>query len=146
MDRSKPWWAAVNIRPQKIKEKTEKPVRIFRHETREGFDARNIEYPRNFNEWEIQAALYVKLREIGIDARAEVTAHRARFDIVVFDQNQKASIIIEVKDNNRISYKQKDIDRQREKYLSFGIPVLLCSCIDDINQIITSVTGILGYN
>lgn len=68
-----------------------------------------IEYPAKPSEFDIQAELWRQLRSQGFDVRGEVSAHckdygrihRTNLDLVVFNSNREACLIIEVKDHPR---------------------------------------------
>jgi len=63
-----------------------------------------IPYPENPSEFEVQAELWWNLLQLGYDARCEVCVHKlggerrgAQMDIVIFDAQRVARLIIEVK-------------------------------------------------
>ena len=82
-------------------------------------------------EFEVQAFLYMRLREMNIDARGEVVVRlkaengryeQHRFDIVIFD-GATATQIIEVK-SGPIKHKNGvENTRQARRYREFGVPV-----------------------
>ena len=85
----------------------------------------NIDYPKKFSEFEIQAQLYSKLLQSGYDVRGEVKAHRCRFDLVIFDENKNAQAIIEVK-NYRNLTSPNTLTKQYQKYKKFNKMLLYC--------------------
>ena len=78
-----------------------------------------IPYPAHKSEVEITCHILTELKNMGFDARAEVTAHdkRSRFDIVVYS-NKKPIRILEIKKNS-----QEDITSQKGKYSKYKIEV-----------------------
>lgn len=81
-----------------------------------------IPYRREWSEFEVQAYLWSKLRERGVDVRGEVTSRdgRNRFDLVIFE-NHLPVLIIEVKPDNMNFSPLKQVTR----YEGFGLPVEL---------------------
>ena len=93
----------------------------------------DIPYPKRPSEAEIQAELWNLLTMAGIDARLEVKAPSARFDIVVFRERQ-ARGIIECKSWSQSYLRNQKWQRQKNskqltKYREgFGVPVFVCGC------------------
>jgi hypothetical protein len=92
-----------------------------------------ISYPCAHSEFEVQAWLYMALRDFGIDVRGELKTLFAarcrnsrpqfcRFDLVIFEQG-KAVTILEVKANFVRHKNGVDATRQASRYREFGIPV-----------------------
>lgn len=100
-----------------------------------------IKYPRKkATEAEIQALLWQRLKDIGLDARLQVKAEKSRLDIVIF-KGKVAICIIECKDwspsyiRNR-KYRLAHNTRQITKYKTlFQIPVFLCGCLQAIEPV-----------
>lgn len=61
------------------------------------YSYKKIPYPERESEFEVQIYLVNSLRNMGMDARAEVTCESMRFDIVIFDEHKHATRIIEIK-------------------------------------------------
>lgn len=87
-----------------------------------------IPYKETPSEFEIQAYLYMKLKKKGVNVRGSVPNGRKRerggsqrmvFDLVIFDKNNEAERIIEVKD----SLNHRGETAQKKKYESTGYPV-----------------------
>lgn len=107
-----------------------------------------IKYPET-SEREIQATLWKKIIDNGIDAKLEVTDRvkfdgtrsmvQNRFDIVVFLEKE-AKIIIEVKKNG----KADTLGRQMKKYHMYGIPVLTCLNEKEIDSCFSKVLEIMS--
>lgn len=77
-------------------------------------------YPAKRNEFEIHADLYSQLRHNGLNIRGEIRLkfkkegrqsrkRGARFDLVLFDEFNKAVAIIEVKDSERKTELQEHV-------------------------------------
>ncbi len=100
-------------------------------------------YYGKLTEAELQAELYHRVKEAGLDPRLEVKACHTngalcRFDVVVFwPLNHKAICIIECKKSRSVK-KGCGGHRQVERYKTFGLPVLLC-CRNDIEATLTRV-------
>ena len=103
-----------------------------------------IEYPNKSNEFEIQAELYSLLKSYSINVRGEVVDKnirnalgnkvgfkKSRFDLVVFDKNNIAKIIIEVKP---CITRKKEGTKQFNKYSIYNLHLLYC--FRDTNKLI----------
>ena len=99
-----------------------------------------IEYPKRCNSTEVQAEIYRKLKDLGFNVRLEVKAIKCRFDIVIFDKYNNARCIIEAKSRNK-NYDNERYYRsvQYKKYCKYGIPVILCCRLEEIDDIITKI-------
>jgi hypothetical protein len=97
---------------------------------------RSIPYPKRHSEFEVQAWLYMALREAGYDARGEVKtffqpkdkkarkkALFCRFDVVVYDEEQKAISVLEVKADKVKHQNGAEGTRQGQRYRVYGVPV-----------------------
>lgn len=103
-----------------------------------------ISYPskRTLSEFEIQATLYNKLKLLRYDVRGEVTIkirgakkgfRQCRFDLIVFNLDKQPICIIEVKNNGKIPSRD---GRQFLKYSAFGLPLLYCVDLKNIDYVI----------
>jgi type I site-specific restriction-modification system R (restriction) subunit len=101
-----------------------------------------ISYPKEIYEWEIEAILYNKLLTYGLDARLQVYADessRCRFDLVVF-VNKAAICIIEVKKQTIKGRKKQLIAlRQYKDYRRYGLPLIKCIGLKNIDKTIANV-------
>ena len=84
------------------------------------------------SEFEVQAFVYSSLLAKGVRIRGEVvTAYasngcrreRCRFDLVIFDERQNATRIIEVKARKNRNNLLCENGRQPHRYRHFGVPV-----------------------
>lgn len=100
-----------------------------------------IEYPDKVNETELQARLWFKLLDAGIDARLQVKAERSRLDIVLF-KDRIAKGIIECKCWSKSyirtqRYQTFKNTKQYRKYQEkFRIPLFVCGCQASIDPAI----------
>ncbi len=110
-----------------------------------------IPYPKKSSEAEIQAMLWQKLRDAGLDARLEVSGvlenKMPRMDIVVF-KDQIAICIIECKSWTRryskeFWYQKMKNSKQLDKYRLFGIPVSICGTEASIPTVCDFVNSIV---
>ena len=92
-----------------------------------------IPYPLRESEFDVQAYLFNRLQEIGLNVKGEVKVKGkfglkkkqlcCRFDLVIFDSNKNPTLIIEVK-SGMVSHKTCVEDtRQGKRYIHFGVPV-----------------------
>jgi hypothetical protein len=95
-----------------------------------------VEYPEKHSEFEIQAHIYTKLKELGVDIRGEVlsTNNACRCDLVIFE-DQKPVLVLEVKKMGKIS------DTQRAKYEKLGVRFLVVVGMSGANYFIKSYTN-----
>ena len=101
-----------------------------------------IPYPARTSEFEIQAELFRGLKQSGYDVRGEVKVpcnretctKGARFDLVVFKDKQ-AAVLIEVK-SRLTSRGHKPImqTKQYQRYIRFGLPVIYCTNLRQIEE------------
>jgi hypothetical protein len=86
--------------------------------------------PRHVTEFEVQAFLYSELKAIGWTVRGEVPTfrHKARFDLVVYDNEGYPLRIIETKCVRRSAKRgTRSGDQIGEYYDFYGVPVdLVC--------------------
>lgn len=101
-----------------------------------------IKYPTRQAEFEIQALLYISLKREGLNARGEVKAYKSRLDLVIFNDDNTAKCIIEVKANQRP--KQRKYKRVTKYEDLFKLPVLVCMHKSQINDTISQVKRIIN--
>jgi len=105
---------------------------------------KKIPYPKKMKEAEIQAILYSKIIDEGYNARLEVRGDNCSFDIVVFNINNLAKCIIEVKNYSESYNLAKFSDtKQYKKYTSYDIPLCLCSGIEQIDSTVSWVKKVM---
>jgi hypothetical protein len=106
-----------------------------------------INEPCKQTEFELQALLYFKLKQLGLNVRGEVRAkHKgvgSQFDLVVF-ANGHAAAIIEVKDSPHKEVLEGKLTRQSVKYAEYGIPVIYFTTIVPIENVIKEVLELVG--
>lgn len=102
------------------------------------------------SEFETQAYLFMKLRELGHEVRGEVRVsyvlrnHRgtynaqSQFDIVIYE-NGRASQIVEVKAYRRETSGSIEHTRQAQRYRMFGLPVTFVFGMADAQQFIAEM-------
>ncbi len=107
-----------------------------------------ILYPTKPSEFDIQADLYSSLKELGYNCHNQVSSYchgkKSRFDIVVFDLDNQPRIIIEVKDSENKTLVYGEKTNQIEKYLQYGIPVLIFTTYIPKDIIIDKVRFIMN--
>lgn len=101
-----------------------------------------ITYPTRQAEFEIQALLYLALKRQGLNVRGEVKAYKSRLDLVIFNDDNQAKCIIEVKANQRP--KQRKYKRVTKYEELFKLPVIVCMHKTQINDTISQVKGIMN--
>jgi len=106
-----------------------------------------IRYPKRSSEAEVQATLWMILKEKGIDARLEVVTslngRMHKLDIVIF-KNQTPQSIIECKSWSKVYSKERQYQlekntKQIKKYECWGLPVLVCGRPEAIPKVIEKV-------
>src|SRR3954470_3226412 len=110
-----------------------------------------ISYHVKESEFEVQSALFSKLKDSGIVVRGSVPAicdddeyeHKVYLDIVVF-RDDTAIAIIEVKNWTETRNSLNPNSRQCRRYSKFGVPVLLCPNSLAIDSVIEEVLRILN--
>lgn len=106
-----------------------------------------IHEPCKPTEFELQALLYFKLKQFGLNVRGEVRAkykgRGSQFDLVVF-ANGHAAVIIEVKDSPHKEVLEGKQTRQSMKYAEYGIPVIYFTTIVSAEEVIKEVLQIVG--
>lgn len=101
----------------------------------------NISYPKRHSEFEIQALLFSALQLLGYDVRGEVKSSPCRFDLVIF-RNKEAICIIEVK--KWIKKKTPSKTKQYDRYMSYGLPLVYCGHIEDIQETVRKVQELIS--
>jgi len=112
---------------------------------------RAIPYPTQHSEFEVQAWLYMALREAGIDVRGEVKtmfapksrgakAQFCRFDLVVFTDG-KATRVIEVKAADVRHKTGVDNTRQATRYRTYGVPVTFAYGMDGAEHVLREISS-----
>ena len=113
-----------------------------------------IRYPNRPSEAEIQATLWLTLKDKGIDARLEVpTSLNSRkhiLDIVIF-KNQTPQSIIECKSWSKVYSKERQYQlskntKQIRKYESWGLPVLVCGRPEAIPIVVEMVLSNINHS
>lgn len=99
----------------------------------------------NPTEFEVQSFLYGELKAKGKNVRGELvhiekkTKLKSRFDLVLFDENDEAEVIIEVK-SAPVKHKTCLEDtRQYKKYTQFGCRVVFIYGINDAKSFLEMV-------
>jgi hypothetical protein len=111
----------------------------------QGLTPRDISYPGEATEFEVQAFLYTSLKLLGLDVRGCVPASGGAdvFDLVVYSPERTAARIIEVKKANR-----KALARQLKRYSRYGVPVDEVCGMREAKRYVASVaagdTGLLA--
>jgi len=106
----------------------------------------SIDYPHGCSEFEIQAELYHRLRNLGVDVRGSVPSKcedfgkfkRVIFDLVVF-KGSTATHIIECKSRENTRTAPHQNSRQLRRYSKFGVPLIWCFHFDQIEETIKKV-------
>ena len=98
-----------------------------------------IPYPEKRTEFEVQSDMYQNLKSLGLNVRGEITESKnisklsnnkkgfkkCRFDIVVFNSENVAVLIIEVKRGVESNSNFTE-SRQYRKYKMYNLPLLYC--------------------
>lgn len=112
-----------------------------------------IQYPDHISEFEVHSELFFSLKASipGSDIRAEIKSRgthglrkaktACRFDIVAFF-NKKPICIVEVK-GNKVRHKTCMEDtRQGVRYVTYGVPVIMCYGARDIEPVVEFVMSL----
>lgn len=95
--------------------------------------------PRKLAEANIQAELYHRCREMGISCyleyRVKMGMRTCRFDVVIMDKFGEIKMIIEVKSYVRDREPNRET-KQIKRYSLFGVPVVLITKIEDIENLV----------
>lgn len=111
-----------------------------------------IQYPKVHSEFEVHAELYAAIKGgvPGADVRGKVKAYgthglrktkaSCRFDLVVFARDGSPPVcVIEVK-GGKVRHKEGiEATRQGQRYVTFGVPVLVCYGFEDIQIVVEEV-------
>lgn len=84
----------------------------------------------------IQAEFYARCREEKIICYLEFKEKNARFDALIFDDLLNKRFIIEFKSYRDLSKKPIIDTKQLNKYKKFGLPIILITRIEQIDEII----------
>lgn len=97
----------------------------------------NIPFPGEPSEFEIQSFIYEHLRGIGLNVRGEVMTDGmlCRFDLVVFNENNKPVLIIEVKKRAGGRHKSR---AQVKRYEDYGVPVILIGSMSNASGLVNN--------
>lgn len=93
-----------------------------------------IQYPEVCSEFEVQAELWLLLKNMGLDVRGNVPGlvrdydglHSVFFDLAVFDDGGNGVAIIECKNHKTLPDVRLVAGRQGRRYALFGVPVIAC--------------------
>lgn len=99
-------------------------------------------FPDRLSEFEIQSDVYQALKKKGFNVRGEVKAKSSRLDLVVFDKNDGARCIIEVKSRERVRKKPRKYRRVQKYEELFNLPVIVCMNGSQIEQTVKEVEKI----
>jgi hypothetical protein len=101
-----------------------------------------VVYPQRLSEFEVQSDIYQELKKKGFNVKGEVKAKNSRLDIVVFDDNNTAKCIIEVKSRERVRKTPRKY-RRVEKYEElFNLPVIVCMNASQVESTVKQVEDI----
>jgi len=107
-----------------------------------------INYPTKVREAEIQAMLWKRLREANFDTRLNLRTDNGLIPDVVVFKHKKPICIIECKSwslgyMRKMKWQQGKNSKQINRYkTSFGLPVLLCGCVQAIEPLVKIVASI----
>jgi hypothetical protein len=104
-----------------------------------------IVFPQSDTEFEVQAVLYCRLKQCGLNVRGEVFCWcedrgmpaRTRLDLVVFNDQLQPVVIIECKNRNGNAepvFTLTSGTRQHRRYHKFGLPVVQCPSMGCVEQ------------
>jgi hypothetical protein len=101
----------------------------------------NVPWNEKKSEFEIQAEIFIRLKNDGFFVRGEyVSGPLFRFDLVVFNNRGKAVAIIEVK--NTHTGRRRSLDTlQGAKYRQFGVPVIQFYDLDEYQMLLDFLRG-----
>ena len=109
----------------------------------ENSNKHNIPFPERQSEFELQSLVYGILKKEDINVRGEVKAYRSRLDIVVYNKQNKAKCIVEVKSRKKVRERITKY-KQVQKYEGlFKLPVIVCVHPSQIQDTINQVKRII---
>ena len=99
--------------------------------------------PRRIPEANIQAEIYKRLKELGIESMLEYRfkEFRLRADLIVI-KNNEVLCACEVK--SRVCKRPMTYGKQFQKYLKLGIPIFYCLNLQEIDKIVEKI--VVLYN
>jgi hypothetical protein len=103
-----------------------------------------IYYPNRLSEFEIQSDIYQRIKQSGLEVKGEVKAKNSRLDLVVYDANNNAICIIEVKSRARARTTEKKYKRVQKYEQLFNLPVIVCTHPSQIEQTVNKVKELLN--
>lgn len=105
-------------------------------------------YTAHASEFEIQAELYLRLKNLCLNVRGCVPGwcddngmHRVFLDLAIFDDDNELVLIIECK--NGKAQKMSDQSRQKRRYSMLGVPLIFCPNYESIEDTIRAVKNSL---
>ena len=101
-----------------------------------------IPFPKKVSEFEVQAQLYQELIIRGFCVRGEVKHEKSRFDLVIYNKDEEAICIIEVKNYKR-NKKPNVKTKQIRKYLQYDLPVLVCVHSEQVKMTIAMIKRLI---
>jgi DNA-binding MurR/RpiR family transcriptional regulator len=101
-----------------------------------------FENPERITEANIQAEFYHQCRLKGVECYLEYKHEQSRFDAIII-KNNDVVLIVEFK-SYKTDKKGKTKTKQLDKYRQYGIPVLLITRMNQIEQVIASLSFKIG--
>jgi len=104
-------------------------------------------YRGRISEGTIQAECYHRLRLLDIESHMEHRHENCRFDLVIVKDGNILAII-EFKNYARDYSHRKRLrnSKQFQKYSSYGVPVIYCRKMEEVDQTIEKIKGIMAIN
>jgi len=106
-----------------------------------------IQIPQNKSEFELQAELFSALKTAGYLVRGEVSARlngkKSIFDLVIFKED-KAVVIIEVKDSPHRAVVYGKKTKQSMQYKAYNLPVIYHTTIHSVQQTLARIERVLA--
>ena len=94
--------------------------------------------PARLPEANIQAEFYRQCKYNGINICLEYKHYKSRFDAIVYNDNKKIIFIIEIK-SYKTNKSPKTKTKQMKKYESYGVPVILITRLEQIEDVIDKI-------
>lgn len=106
-----------------------------------------IPLPNRESEFEIQSMMYNILKyQDKFIVRGEVKAYKSRLDLVVYNKNNQAKVIIEVKSRARLRKTYRKY-KQVTKYENlFKLPVVVCHNRAKVGETLNKVRELMNAN